>query len=94
MLKLYRELLRLRRERPALHAGSVSDVHEGNGVLHFVRTQGSERLQMHLNLTENSQWTPSLEGQILLSSGLDRTGEAVRNGLELQGNEAVVVELS
>ena len=94
MLKLYRALLELRRARPALHAGSVDDVYDGHGVLHFVRPFGSERVQVHLNLTESPQWSPSLEGKVLVSSGLDRRGEVVRNGLELRGNEAVVVEVS
>ncbi len=94
MLKLYRELLKLRRAWPALHAGAVSDVYEGSGVLHYVRSLGSERLQIHLNLTGSPQWSPSMEGQVLISSGLDRGGEAVRNGLELRGNEALVVEVS
>ena len=93
-LKLYRELLKLRRTWPALHAGSVGEVYEGNGVLHYVRTLGSERLQVHLNLTGSPQWSPSLEGQVLVASGLDRAGEAVRTGLELRGNEALVVEVS
>ncbi len=94
MLKLYRELLKLRRSWPALHAGAVGDVYEGDGVLHYVRTLGSERLQIHLNFTGDSKWSPSLEGQILLSSSLDREGEGVRIGLQLRGNEAVIIDLS
>lgn len=94
MLKLYRELLKLRRARPALYAGTVSDVDDSDGVLHFVRSLGPERLEVHLNLTGEARQSASLEGKVLLSSGLDRAGEAVRTGVQLRGNEALVVEVA
>ena len=40
MLKLYRKLLALRRERPELHGGEISEVAAEDGVLRFVRKPG------------------------------------------------------
>ena len=50
MLKLYRKLLRLRRERPELHAGTVSDVSEFYGVLRYARTHEKSRVEVLLNM--------------------------------------------
>ena len=92
VLALYRELLKLRREHAALHAGAVSEVKAIEGVLSFVRGDGE--FQVHLNLSDEVRWVECREGRLVLSTMLDGDGSAVVGGwIRLRGNEGVVVEL-
>jgi alpha-glucosidase len=93
MLKLYRRLLNLRRERLELHAGAITDVRAGEGVLRYVRSSGERRVQVLLNMTAEIRWVQSADGEIVVSSGLDRDG-AVKGWIELRGNEGMVIDIS
>ncbi len=88
MLALYRELLRLRREREELHGGDVTEVVSRDGVLSYVR---GGRVQVHANLTGQTAWVPSRGGRVLLSTTGVRGDGVVRDWIELLGDEAVVV---
>jgi alpha-glucosidase len=92
MLALYKALLRLRRASAALTAGSVEDVRGGNGVLSYVRVAEGERMQVHLNLTDEVRWVQGLPGRVLLSSCLDGDGYEVSGWLKLRAAEALVIE--
>ena len=92
MLGLYRKLLQLRRLVVALHAGAITDVRANDGVLSYVRVSSDDKLQMHLNLTPDKRWVEGVPGMLRLSSNLDRENVAVDGWMELQGNEAVVIE--
>ena len=93
MLKLYRALLALRRSRPELYAGDISEVTVATGVLSYVRSFAGRRVKVLLNMTSEERWLECGAGNLLLSSGLDRTG-AVTGWIELRGDEAVVLELA
>jgi alpha-glucosidase len=89
LLSLYRELLGLRRERVDLHAGAVSGVVARDGALSYVRGG----VQVHLNMTGETVWVPSLAGKALVSTSGLRGDGLVRDWIELLGDEAVVVEI-
>jgi alpha-glucosidase len=96
MLALYRELLALRRTRPALAVGAYRSLGASEHVLGYVRSQGSEATAVLLNFTGEPQRL-ALEGaigtaRVLASTHPGRNGAAC--GSELAPDEAVVLELS
>jgi alpha-glucosidase len=93
MLKLYRTLLGLRRDRTELHAGDVSDVRAEEGVLRYVRSSGERRVQVLLNFTAETKWPECADGRIVASSGLNKHG-GVQGWVELLGNEGLVIDIS
>jgi alpha-glucosidase len=93
MLKLYRRLLHLRRERPELHAGAISNVQAEDGVLRYVRSSGEHSVQVLLNMTAETKWAPCADGTIVLGTGLDQDGP-VKAWVELRGNEGMVIDIS
>lgn len=93
MLSLYRVLLSLRRQFPALHSGPISDVRAQHGVLSYVRGEGYERFQIHLNLTAEHRDVSSEPGHVLLTTFMDGAGSEVENSLTLEGGEGVILIL-
>jgi alpha-glucosidase len=110
ILTLYRRLIALRRERAALHAGSYVPVRSEDDVFAFERRAGDspgggERLLVALNFSHAPQVLRRCPGdlpaagaaagaRILLSTALDREGEAVGPELALRPSEGVIVELT
>jgi alpha-glucosidase len=95
ILNLYRRLIRLRRERPSLETGGYRLIAQTDNLLAFVRELEQDRLLMVLNLTTRpATWQSRLDGCILLSSGGDREGERIHEGVSLRGNEGVIIELA
>jgi alpha-glucosidase len=98
MLSLYRQLLELRQRTPALHSGLYRPLwsHHDN-TLGFLRESGAERYLIALNLSgEPRSCVPErlpLQGRLLLSTHLDRAGEALSGRLELRSHEAVIARL-
>jgi len=78
MLQLYRRLLALRRECPALHCGAWLPLGVSGDLLAFARVRGSERIVVALNFgTGNVEIPPDLiapQAQVWLSTALDREG--------------------
>ncbi|MEN9939192.1 MAG: hypothetical protein RLZZ387_5771 [Chloroflexota bacterium] len=96
LLTLHRRLLALRRTEPALTHGSYVPLDAGGDVLAYVREAGGRRLLVALNLGAQPQrvpWAGGQRGQVLLSTHLDREGEAVSEALELRPDEGAVVAL-
>jgi alpha-glucosidase len=96
LLNLYRRLIALRRQEPALHSGSYRPIPAGGDFLLFSREDGRRRLLVALNFRSGvggwrSRGDPA--GRILLSTFLDREGERFRGRLELRGNEGVIAEM-
>ncbi len=94
ILSLYRRLIDLRRNSPALRAGKWSPVESQQDVLSYVREVPGERILIALNLRHDRRslavrW-PSGSGRIVLSTHLDRVGE-INGLLELRPDEGVVV---
>jgi hypothetical protein len=99
---LTRALLHLRRQLPALHSGSITNVRAHDGVLSYVRTApepstlnpGPSSLQIHLNLTSEERTVPTEAGQIFFTTLMDGAGAAVQDTITLEANEGVILELS
>jgi alpha-glucosidase len=97
MYRLYRGLIDLRRERPALSFGSYGSVRADGNLLVFTREHRREQLLVALNFggTPVTASSPSGEcvGRLLLSSASDRADEPVRGSFSLRANEGAIVEL-
>ena len=92
-LALYKRLLALRRGSSALTSGKVSEVKSVEGVLSYLRSAETERLEVHLNLTDEVRWVKCTTGRVVLSSYLDGEGMVVEGWVKLRGNEGIVVTL-
>jgi alpha-glucosidase len=97
LLSLYRRLLALRRGEPALAVGPFSPLRAGGDLLAWVRKDGDRRFLVVLNLGhEPASFTPpvlALDGEVVLSTHLDRVGERLEGTVELRGDEGVIVLL-
>jgi alpha-glucosidase len=107
MLTLYRRLIALRKAEPALTAGAWSPLTEtltgtftgtftgsGDGFA-YVRRHGERRLLVALNMGPEPIAVPlPNQGEILLSTHLDREGETVSGAIDLRAHEGVVVRLA
>jgi alpha-glucosidase len=100
LLSLYRRLIDLRRAEPALHAGAYLPVDAEGPVLAYVRqAEDGSRFLVALNLSAQPARLDGLRatdpdgGTVVLSTHAGRKGERVEHGVELRGDEAVVVRL-
>jgi alpha-glucosidase len=96
ILNLYRKLLALRRGSPALYGGSYQPV-EASGVdcFAYLRQEGDEKRLVVLNFSDHAE-TVSVNpgnGQILLSTHLDRQEKVTLKELELRPYEGVIIEV-
>ena len=96
ILTLYRRLVALRRERPALAVGTYAPGRADSDVLSFERRHNA-RLKVLLNFCHEAR-TAGLphdapRGRVLLSTLLDREGEEVGPEVALRGDEGLIVEL-
>lgn len=97
LLALYRRLLALRRREDALSVGSYTPVAVTSDVLAYVREANEKRFLVALNFSTSEQTlqveSAVLTGEILLSTLLDRDGEAVSGEVSLREHEGVLVRL-
>ena len=94
MLNLYRKLLGLRREHPALHAGTISSVRDEGTLLRFCRTSGEETLQVLINLGAEEVAAHSEPGRVLLTTLLDGEGAAVDGRVTVEAGEGLLILLN
>ncbi|HSG79782.1 MAG TPA: alpha-amylase family glycosyl hydrolase, partial [Acidimicrobiia bacterium] len=93
MLSLTKALLALRRAEPALHRGSFR-VHddEPSGCFAYRRREGEDVFLVALNFTSDPvDLDPGGAGTVVVSTEMDREGEAVSGSLRLRPDEGVVV---
>ena len=90
MLRLYIELLRLRKSREVLRAGAYDPIGTADGVLAYRRQTGDESLLIALNFTDEERVVRSGPGDVVLSSELDRDGP-INQRLILRPHEGVVM---
>jgi alpha-glucosidase len=95
ILNLYRALIKLRKQTQALVSGAYVPLAAEGDLLLYKRQDGEGSLLIALNLGDQPisvrSDTIGLSGEILLSTLMDRQGEAVGETLELRGNEGVIV---
>jgi alpha-glucosidase len=98
ILHLYRALIELRKTTPQLVAGGYVPLVTTGNLLAYRREYGGEALLIVLNLATDpisiASEATAFAGEILLSSNLDRVGEAVSKTLDLRGDEGLIVRLS
>jgi len=95
ILSLYRRLIALRKQHPALKIGDTRIVSHEHNVLVFERTHGTEKLLTALNFGQDDRALPSLGSGacFVLSSHLDRDGVADTNPI-LRGDEGLILQLA
>jgi alpha-glucosidase len=97
ILSLYKALLEYRRKSRALTEGTYEPIAAANDLLIYERRAGDVGIVVILNISADPVSvmadTIGLEGEIQLSTHLDRTGEKLSRSLELRGNEGVLVRL-
>jgi alpha-glucosidase len=90
MLSLYRALLHLRRNEPALAIGSYSAVASSEAILVYHRKYDGKTFQIALNMSDRWQTLPpeAGDGRIVMSTLMDRLKN--NNGRVLAPNEATI----
>jgi alpha-glucosidase len=98
ILSLYKALIRLRKHYPALVAGSYEQLAAKDDLLIYRRQNEGRSVIIVLNLGSEPASIVSeaiwLEGEILLSTFMDRRGEKICGSLDLRGNEGVITSSS
>ena len=96
MLRLYRELIALRRAEPALSVGDYTQVAATEQVLAYERSHAGARLLIALNLSDEAGElaTVPARGTALLSTRLDRNGEITGSSIDLRPNEGIIARLA
>jgi alpha-glucosidase len=95
ILNLYRALIKLRKNSPALMSGAYVPIAAKDELLLFKRQGGEGSVLIALNFGADPISITSdrfgFSGEIRLSTLMDREGEAVGETLDLRGNEGVIV---
>jgi alpha-glucosidase len=94
-LNLYRRLIALREQSVALRAGEYAELPRAeDGCLTYVREADADRKLVALNITAEAKVLSfASQGEVLLSSAMDRQAEPVSGELTLRGDEGVVVDV-
>jgi alpha-glucosidase len=93
ILALYRKLLSLRREHPALHSGTIDHVYAHSGVLSYRRHGEGQHLQILLNLTDEIQRVSCDSGRILLTTIMDGEGAQIGGLTIIEAGEGLLIAL-
>jgi len=95
ILSLYRALIALRKQLPALSRGDYQPLAAEGELLLYRRVVQGQSILIALNLGAAPIAATSdefgLDGEILLSSHMDRAGERVGGTLDLRGDEGVII---
>jgi alpha-glucosidase len=95
ILNLYRALIRLRKQHQALISGSYQLIAAKENLLIYRRAGNAHCVLVVLNFGADPVELVSeeigLEGEVLLSTVMDRTGEKIAGSLDLRGNEGVMI---
>jgi alpha-glucosidase len=95
ILHLYKALIRLRRQMPALQSGDYVPVAADGDLLLYRRWRDGSIATIVLNLGGEPVSLQSnakgLAGEILLSTLMDRNGEKITDALDLRANEGVII---
>jgi alpha-glucosidase len=90
MLSLYRRLLHLRRQFPALARGDFELLDAPEGVMAYRRSDGDVSLRVLINFTDAAvALPPTLRGQVLLST--ERARDGAGTGEFMLADEALVL---
>lgn len=92
-LSLFRRLIAMRRELPALTAGEHRLLHRDDACIVYERVAGEQRVVVALNLSGEPRALElgGIRGSVILSTMLDREGERVAGRIELRGDEGLMI---
>ena len=97
MLSLYRALITLRRNEPALSVGAWTGHPASGNVLAYERSDGQKRFLIVLNLGANAAQfeaaDPDMKGEILVSTHPDRVATEIGPDVKLEPNEGFVARI-
>jgi alpha-glucosidase len=91
VLSLYRTLIRMRNGTAALNSGRVEGVASKGNVLRYERVDDGQRFTILLNFNQSHEEAPIGAGHIVVSTQMDRFGDAVESTVSLRPFEGVVV---
>jgi alpha-glucosidase len=98
ILSLCKALIRLRKKWPQLVSGDYVPIAAQGDLLLYRRESDGRAVAIALNLGATPVSIASdvigLDGEILLSTNLDRQGEKIQGVLDLRGNEGAIVGVS
>ena len=98
-LSLFRRLIELRREHPALHLGSQKVMNgDREELLVFLREHNGDRVLVILNFGSSVLAVDSMEvgekARVLCSTLMDRSGDVDISSLELRSHEGLLLALT
>jgi len=95
ILNLYKALIDLRKKLPQLRSGDYAPIAADGNLLLYRRQAEGRSITVALNLGAEpvsiASQSAGLSGEILLSTSLDTRGETIDGGLDLRGNEGVII---
>src|SRR5882724_856972 len=98
ILSLYRALINLRKKLPQLMSGDYVPIAAQGDLLLYRRQREGATVVIALNLGAEpvsiASEAAGLDGEILLSTFLDRQGEKIQGVLDLRGNEGAIIGAS
>jgi alpha-glucosidase len=94
VLSLYRTLIALRNGNAALNSGRIESVAGNGGMLGYERVDDEQRFAILLNFNQSPEEAPIAAGHIVVSTHMDRAGDAVESRVSLRQFEGVVVRLA
>jgi alpha-glucosidase len=97
MLNLYRRLIALRHEQPALRQGDYGTVLVSDDVFAYCRSDERQQVLIVLNLSSRAQHydLPGTGGgHVLLSTQLGRAADTVNEEIDLGANEGVIIAVA
>jgi alpha-glucosidase len=97
MLNLYRRLIALRHEQPALRQGDYGTVLVSDDVFAYCRSDERQQVLIVLNLSSRAQHydLPGTgAGHVLLSTQLGRAADTVNDEIDLGANEGVIIAVA
>jgi alpha-glucosidase len=99
ILSLYRRLIHLRKNEPALAAGEYTTVHADDQMLAFTRsTEGAPLFLIVLNFSAQpchfKLFNFSLKGTVEIATDPEREGSMVSDEIHLNGNEGLLIRLA
>jgi alpha-glucosidase len=98
ILNLYKRIIALRNNEPALNAGQYRPVMSDNKLIAYIReATGGKKFLIVLNLSHAPAYfkcgMENIKGKVVLSTSPELEGSFVTNSIPLNGDEGIIVEL-
>jgi len=97
LLNFYRKLIRIRREKPALHMGSFEKSPSHSDIISYCRTYQNQQAYAVLNFSDKRlahTCTPDVEWNVLLGTHRSSGAAVGRGSFEVYPYEVLILEKS